>query len=244
MFTFQLEIMHIPKDNAFDYNNNVARFLYQVPLPNGHGLGWIFHVDRFRIVGKNLPKGFLNIVLTLGTATFVANVFTHVVQVKVKLNNVSLDHQLAFIILCSYFDKDAIILIFVHPPNSLLLNSITFDVSLQSKPKVIVIIGPSFHIVIDCIKLMSFAPHVASELREVNYNTLCIENVPYIPATFDGDVLFELPLVNNLDGHYGQMQGMDKKYDGHFWCKVKTTNIKNDFNLTFCNIKCLGHLEC
>lgn len=29
------------------------------------------------------------------------------------------------------------------------------------------------------------------------------------------------------------MQGMDKKYDGHFWCKVEIINIKNDFNLTF-----------
>lgn len=41
-----------------------------------------------------------------------------------------------------------------------------------------------------------------------------------IPPTFDGDVLFEFPL-DNLDGHFGQMQGMDKKYDGHVWCKVK-----------------------
>jgi hypothetical protein len=26
---------------------------------------------------------------------------------------------------------------------------------------------------------------------------------------------------------------MDKKHDGHAWCKIKTTSIKNDFNLTF-----------
>jgi hypothetical protein len=29
-----------------------------------------------------------------------------------------------------------------------------------------------------------------------------------------------------------QMQGMDKKYDSHAWCKVKTTNI-NYFGLAF-----------
>jgi hypothetical protein len=29
------------------------------------------------------------------------------------------------------------------------------------------------------------------------------------------------------------MQGMDKKYDGHSWRKVKIINIKNDFNFTF-----------
>ncbi len=60
--------------------------------------------------------------------------------------------------------------------------------------------------------------------------------VPCIPTTFDGDVLFELPLINNLDDHCGQMQGMDRKYNGHFWCKVKTTNIKNYFNYIFRSI--------
>jgi hypothetical protein len=28
------------------------------------------------------------------------------------------------------------------------------------------------------------------------------------------------------------MQGMDKKYDGHAWCKVITTNIKKKLGLT------------
>ncbi len=27
------------------------------------------------------------------------------------------------------------------------------------------------------------------------------------------------------------MQRMDMKYNDNFWCKVKTTNIKNDFNI-------------
>jgi hypothetical protein len=80
---------------------------------------------------------------------------------------------------------------------------------------------------------MFFAPHATFELKEVSFDTFCIKNVPCIPTTFDGDVLFELPTINNPDGHFGQMQGMDRKYDDHFWCKVKTTNIKNDFNLTF-----------
>jgi len=40
------------------------------------------------------------------------------------------------------------------------------------------------------------------------------------------------------------MQGMDNKHDGHVWCKVNTTNIKNNFNLTFQSARCLGHLQC
>jgi hypothetical protein len=67
------------------------------------------------------------------------------------------------------------------------------------------VFDPSFLSVVDCFKLMSFAHHAASELREFNYDTLHIENVPSISPMFDGDVFFELPLINNPNGHFGQM---------------------------------------
>ncbi len=37
---------------------------------------------------------------------------------------------------------------------------------------------------------------------------------------------------------------MDKKNDGHACCKVITTNIKNNFWLSFKKTRCLGHLRC
>ncbi len=40
------------------------------------------------------------------------------------------------------------------------------------------------------------------------------------------------------------MQGMDNKFDGHVWCKVKMMDINNDFNLNFCVAQCLGYLQC
>jgi hypothetical protein len=39
------------------------------------------------------------------------------------------------------------------------------------------------------------------------------------------------------------MQGMDRKYDGHAWSKVITTNIKHSFGLNFKKVYCLGHLR-
>jgi hypothetical protein len=54
---------------------------------------------------------------------------------------------------------------------------------------------------------MFFAPHATFELKEVNYNTFCIKNVPCIPSTFDGDVLFELPPINNPNGHFVKCKG-------------------------------------
>ncbi len=40
------------------------------------------------------------------------------------------------------------------------------------------------------------------------------------------------------------MQGMDRKHDGHLWCVMKTTDIKNDYALTFRQATCVGHLSC
>ncbi len=37
---------------------------------------------------------------------------------------------------------------------------------------------------------------------------------------------------------------MDRKYDGHAWSKVITTNINNSFGLSFRKVHCLGHLRC
>jgi len=41
-------------------------------------------------------------------------------------------------------------------------------------------------------------------------------------------------------GHSRQIQGMDKKFDGHVWNKVKMTNIKNSFNLVLSLFNVLG----
>jgi hypothetical protein len=41
------------------------------------------------------------------------------------------------------------------------------------------------------------------ELKELNFDTLWIQNAPNIPSTFDGDVFFELPLVDDPNGHLG-----------------------------------------
>jgi hypothetical protein len=71
-----------------------------------------------------------------------------------------------------------------------------------------------------------------------------IEVINFLPTKFDSDMLFELPLVCKPMGVSKQMQGMEKKYDDHAWCKVKITNIKNSFRLGFRSAKRLGHLWC
>ncbi len=61
MFGFQLGIVHILKDDAYDDNNNVTIIVYQVPIIIAQGLEWTFNARRFKIVGQNLPKSSQNI---------------------------------------------------------------------------------------------------------------------------------------------------------------------------------------
>ncbi len=76
-----------------------------------------------------------------------------------------------------------------------MFSSNPFDMLFQVHPFVLS--------VMECLKAMSFALHATLELKELNYDTLWIENTPSIPSSFDGDVFFELPLVDNLSGHLG-----------------------------------------
>ncbi len=98
--------------------------------------------------------------------------------------------------------------------------------------------------VVDSLKAMSLTPHASSKLKSFNYNAITIEFMNCLPTKFNGDILFELPAMCHPLGHSRQLQGMDRKYNGHVWCKLQTGNIKNLFGLGFKTIKCLGHFCC
>jgi hypothetical protein len=55
----------------------------------------------------------------------------------------------------------------------------------------------------------------------------------YVPSKFNGDILFELPLIHHPLQQSKKLQGMDRKFNGHVWCKLQTSNIKNSFRLGF-----------
>ena len=51
------------------------------------------------------------------------------------------------------------------------------------------------------------------------------ETIPFLPPVFDGDVIFELPPCGPSSSASGakNLEGMDKRYDGHPWYKLVTT---------------------
>jgi hypothetical protein len=82
-----------------------------------------------------------------------------------------------------------------------------------------------------------------NEFKTVDFDTLDIQRVQFLPPTFNGDVLFELPPVN-MSGPFHMIHGMDKRHNGHAWTKTITSNIKSDMSLTFRTSTCVGHLRC
>jgi hypothetical protein len=84
---------------------------------------------------------------------------------------------------------------------------------------------------------------VRNVFKTLDFDTLDIQRVKFLPPTFNGDVLFELPPVDT-SGLFHMMHGMDKRHDGHAWTKTVTSNIKSDMSLTFRTSTCIGHLRC
>ena len=84
------------------------------------------------------------------------------------------------------------------------------------------------------------------ELVSLDFGRLQVEQVNYFPPQFDGDKIFELPpLPQGCPMLYGgDMDGMDKQYDGHTWYKTMTTDIANNFGLKVRKSTCTGHIKC
>jgi hypothetical protein len=55
MFGFHAGTIHVSKDDAYDANNNVIRYIYQVPVIGDLNLEWKVNSKKFKIVAKNLP---------------------------------------------------------------------------------------------------------------------------------------------------------------------------------------------
>ena len=100
--------------------------------------------------------------------------------------------------------------------------------------------------IVDALKVTKSRKRSKSDLAFIDFDNIDVRDVKYLPSSFDGDVLFVLPPVAlGVSNTYGRsMDGMDKMCDGHPWCTTKTTNIQNDFGLSFRRSTCAGHLQC
>jgi hypothetical protein len=97
--------------------------------------------------------------------------------------------------------------------------------------------------VVDSLKKIRHSKGTRNVFKILDFDSLDIQRVKFLPPTFNGDVLFELPPVDT-SGPFHMMLGMDKRHDGHAWTKTVTSNIKSNMSLTFCTSTCIGHVHC
>jgi hypothetical protein len=99
--------------------------------------------------------------------------------------------------------------------------------------------------IVPLLKKLAGMPGRKNILKKIDYAVIRHDRVDYLPAVLDGAVIFELPPVGHtaVRSQAKSMQGMDKRYDGHVWTKTITTNITNEFGLSFRSSACVGHLR-
>ena len=100
--------------------------------------------------------------------------------------------------------------------------------------------------ILQCLRSFASMPSRKNILKKLDYDTLQIEEVNFLPPRFDGNRMFVLPPVGVSTSHTKakSIDGMDKCYDSYVWTKTQTTNITNDMGLVFCSSICVGHLQC
>jgi hypothetical protein len=110
--------------------------------------------------------------------------------------------------------------------------------------------APQFHprefpSVMQCLRCLASIPGSRNELASIDSNKIAYHKAQYLPPSYNGDVIFELPPSRvSASTSKNTMDGMDKWFDGHTWCRTITSNIHNSQGLTFNKSSCVGQLIC
>jgi hypothetical protein len=99
--------------------------------------------------------------------------------------------------------------------------------------------------VMHCLRHLASFPGSRNELVSIDYDKITYHKVQYLPTSYNGDVIFELPPSQvSASTSKNVMDGMDKRLNGHTWCHTTTSNIHNNQGLTFRKSLCVGQLVC
>jgi hypothetical protein len=99
--------------------------------------------------------------------------------------------------------------------------------------------------IMQCLRCLASFPGSRNELATLDYDKILYYKVQYLPPLYDGNVIFELlPSFVSASISKNTMDSMNKRFDGHTWCRTITSNIHNSQGLTFRKSLCVGQLVC
>ena len=228
-------------EEVYDANSrHVIRTIGQSLVCDGCTKQWLLNAGRYQVYGVS------DSVMVASTELVTPHrSSTGIVQLNLA-TLVKLEHADELITILSD-DSDGISPTVALPMTSPLVNSPLPKSSQKSlsplcHPPPHVVCPTSFCIV-NSLKRIWAIKGDRNVFKTLDFDTLDIQRVKFLPPTFNGDVLFELPPVEK-SGSFHMMHGMDKRHDGHAWTKIVTSNIKSDVSLTFHTSTCIGHLQC
>jgi hypothetical protein len=212
----------------------------QSPVCDGHSKEWLLRLGRFLIYGVS------ELVMAASTELVTSHQSsTETVQLT-PATRVKIEHLEELITILSD-DSDGNSPVVASPNRSPLVNSSLPDSSQRSP---IPLSHPAPHVghqkslsIVDSLKRIRASKGTRNVFKTLDFDSLDMQRVQFLPPIFNGNVLFELPPVD-LTGPFHMMHGMDKRHDGHAWTKTITSNIKSDMSLTFCTSTYIGHLRC
>jgi hypothetical protein len=99
--------------------------------------------------------------------------------------------------------------------------------------------------IMQCLRRLASFPGSINELASLDYDKIPYYKVQYLLPSYNGDEIFYFPpscvsastSINTIDS-------MNKRFDGHTWCRTITSNIHNNQSLTFRKSLCVGQLVC
>jgi hypothetical protein len=236
-FQMSEEFMFIDEEVYDAQSGDLIHTIGLSPASDGASKQWLLNAKRYRVysMSDSVMAATIELVTPHRSSTGTVQL-THATRVKVE--------QLEELITILSDDSDRNSPLVALPMTSPLLNS-PHPESGQKSPSPLShplpnVCSKKCLSVLDSLKRIQASKGVRNVFKTLDFDTLDIQRVKFLPPTFNGDVLFELPLVDTL-GPFHMMHGMDKRHYGHAWTKIVTSNIKSDMNLTFRTSTYIGH---
>jgi hypothetical protein len=234
------DFMFIDEEVYDAQSGDLIHTIGQSPVCDGDTKQWLLNAGRYRVYGvsDSVMAASTELVTPHRSSTGTVQL-TLVTRVKVE-------HAEELITILSD-DSDGNSPAVASPTGSPLINS---SLPESSQKSLILLSRPSPQVgnemtisIVDSLRRIRASKGVRNVFKTLDFDTLDFQRVKFLPSTFNGDVLFELPPVDT-SGPFHMMHGMDKRHDGHAWTKTVTSNIKSDMSLTFRTSICIGHLRC
>jgi hypothetical protein len=225
-FQMSEDFMFIDEEVYDAQSGDLIHTIGQSPTCDGPSKQWLLNAGRYRVYGvSNSVMAATTELVTPHRSSTGTIQLTHAMRVKVE-------HAEELITILSD-DSDGNSPPVALPMTSPLLNS-PLPESSQNSPSPLNHPPPNVCrqeclSVLDSLKRIRASKGVRNVFKTLDFDSLDIQRVKFLPPTFNGDVLFELPPVDT-SGLFHMMHGMDKRHDGHAWTKTVTSKRQYSLN--------------